>query len=67
MTFIWKSHALYLNNIYLGKIVSLYPFDKDYAAFLQTIPTGAMIGYFPTEDAAKDALVEAAKIALDFA
>jgi hypothetical protein len=64
---IWKSDSLYFHGIYVGKIVHLYPFDKDQAAcaaFIQTIPTGHLLGSFVTPDEARAALVRAAEIAL---
>lgn len=66
--YVWKANSLYLNKIYIGKIVALYPFeegDGSCVAFIQTIPTGEMVGHFPSEELAREGLLKAAGVALE--
>jgi hypothetical protein len=68
MHYVWKANSLYLNKIYIGKIVPLYPFEEGQdtcAAFIQTIPTGEMVGHFPNQEMARSGLLKAAGLALE--
>lgn len=60
--------ALYANNLYLGEIMHVQKRpnykERPYRAWVMTTDDGEEVGWYPTIQAAKDALVDAALKAL---